>query len=384
MVLERDSSVLGYPGETSKALDADHHGVCKYDSPKDPNYVVVRNVLKSLISKVVATDNSNGTLTTSRKQSRDLKSTLAITELPDIDYIFYRDQWTQGTGEWILGDEVYLRWQRDQITKPQILWLKGGPGTGKSVLSSFIINSLAEQDCCCQYFFIRFNDRKKTTLSLLLRSIAYQIAQSVPDFAKKIGELADEAIDFETADPKTIWERIFKSILFKIGDCKPLYWIIDGIDEADEPKTLIKLLSNIPIASVPIRLLLVARETSEITNALKRIPSSIELHDISIEGHMEDLCNHILHELDILGTSDFKDNIVQRVVEGSQNNFLVSSKAPFLNSTDQVVGTPCSAEAERMPDAHGSGARIARTTGWHECNLRPDGTFHRSESISYG
>ena len=51
MVVERDSSVLGYPGEISKALDADHHGVCKYDSPEDPLYVNVRNVLKSLVSK---------------------------------------------------------------------------------------------------------------------------------------------------------------------------------------------------------------------------------------------------------------------------------------------------------------------------------------------
>ncbi len=51
MVLERDSSVLGYPGEISKALDADHHGVCKFDGPEDPLYVNVRNVLMSLVSK---------------------------------------------------------------------------------------------------------------------------------------------------------------------------------------------------------------------------------------------------------------------------------------------------------------------------------------------
>lgn len=52
MVLEKDSSVLGYPGEISKPLDADHHGVCKYASPSDPRYVTVRNVLKTLIGKV--------------------------------------------------------------------------------------------------------------------------------------------------------------------------------------------------------------------------------------------------------------------------------------------------------------------------------------------
>ena len=51
MVLEKDSSVLGYPGEISKGLDADHHGVCKYDSPDDPLYTSVRNVLKSLVGR---------------------------------------------------------------------------------------------------------------------------------------------------------------------------------------------------------------------------------------------------------------------------------------------------------------------------------------------
>lgn len=51
MVLEKDSSVLGYPGEISKPLDADHHGVCKYESAHDPCYITIRNVLKSLVRK---------------------------------------------------------------------------------------------------------------------------------------------------------------------------------------------------------------------------------------------------------------------------------------------------------------------------------------------
>lgn len=51
MVLEKDSSVLGYAGEISKPLDADHHGVYKYDSPDDPSYIAIRNVLKSLVGK---------------------------------------------------------------------------------------------------------------------------------------------------------------------------------------------------------------------------------------------------------------------------------------------------------------------------------------------
>ena len=51
MVLERDSSMLGYPGEVSKPLDSDHNEICKYESSDDHGYITVRNALKSLIGK---------------------------------------------------------------------------------------------------------------------------------------------------------------------------------------------------------------------------------------------------------------------------------------------------------------------------------------------
>lgn len=52
MVLEKDSSILGYPKEVSRPLDADHHNVCKYSSPQDPNYISVCNALKALVQRL--------------------------------------------------------------------------------------------------------------------------------------------------------------------------------------------------------------------------------------------------------------------------------------------------------------------------------------------
>ena len=49
MVLGKESSILGYPGEVSKSLNADHHDVCKYTSQEDSNYMTVRNALKTLV-----------------------------------------------------------------------------------------------------------------------------------------------------------------------------------------------------------------------------------------------------------------------------------------------------------------------------------------------
>ena len=52
MTVEKESSILGYPGEVSRSLNADHHDVCKYSSRSDPNYIIVRNALSSLVNTI--------------------------------------------------------------------------------------------------------------------------------------------------------------------------------------------------------------------------------------------------------------------------------------------------------------------------------------------
>lgn len=328
MILEKDSSILGYPGEISRALNADHHNVCKYDSPTDPNYIIVRNALKSLIGKLIVKDLADKPPLMDRRRSQDLKSLLAVTILPDIDYIFFRDQWSQGTCAWILEDKAYLTWTQSMDPSSRLLWISGGPAAGKSVLSSFIINTLVEQGACCQYFFIRFGDQRKRSLSFILRSMAYQLARTDPEFFRKMLELGDEAIDFETADPRTIWERIFKGILFRMNRTNPIYWVIDGVDEAADPRSIMKQLSDIPSLPMPIRVLLVSRNTSDIATAFQKIPTVFPAKTISIEGHVEDLRAYVWQELSMSGSPEYQETVILRLLAGAQNNFLVS--APML------------------------------------------------------
>ena len=324
MVLEKDSSVLGYPGEISRALDADHHNVCKYWSPQDPNYITVRNVLKSLVSKIISKNNGKRLVLSDRRASLDLKTLLAISETPAIDYIFYRDLWTQGTNDWILAEKAFSKWRDPPESTHRLLWLSGGAATGKSVMSAFIVNGLVEEGLWCQYFFIRFGDREKRTLSLLLRSLAYQLALCVPGLLEKLVDLVNEAINFETVDPRVIWDRMFKSIIFKWKESRPLYWVIDGLDEAEDPRAVVKLLSDISSSSVPIRILFTGRRTNEIMTAFERLPQESNFEIIKLEGHVEDLRRHIRKDLSVPGGAEFKSEIEQRILEGSHDNFLVS------------------------------------------------------------
>ena len=345
MVLEKDSSVLGYPGETSKALNADHHGVCKYDSPRDPNYITVRNVLKSLLSKIISNRipqrQDESTLLVRRRRSQDLRGVLAIAELPSIDYAFFRDQWVEGTGGWILQDDTYLEWVGCTDSSPRLLWLTGGAASGKSVLSSVVINRLGSEqaEVYCQYFFIRFGDRKKRTISLLLRSLAYQMALNIPGFQEKVIEFADEAIEFETADPRVIWDCV-KAALSTMEIKKSIFWVIDGVDEADNPRAVLKYLTDITSLALPIRILLVSRKTNDLDTTFQKIPSKLCPTSIDIEGHVEDLRSYMLRELNTIGDSEFTERLMERVIQGAQNNFLVSAarlRSPRRRHTDKLL-----------------------------------------------
>jgi hypothetical protein len=51
-IVKRDSAVLGYPGEHVGGLKADHRGVCKFDKPSNPNYIILRNCFSTIIDGI--------------------------------------------------------------------------------------------------------------------------------------------------------------------------------------------------------------------------------------------------------------------------------------------------------------------------------------------
>ena len=48
LIVNKDSATLGYPNEQSALLNATHRNICKFDSPADPNFISLRNVLATI------------------------------------------------------------------------------------------------------------------------------------------------------------------------------------------------------------------------------------------------------------------------------------------------------------------------------------------------
>lgn len=82
------------------------------------------------------------------------------------------------------------------------MWIYGNPASGKSVLSSFIIDYVILEGRQCQYFFIRFTDQHEQSLHTLLHSVAYQIARTIPAYSDKILQLSVDAANLRSA----VWQ----------------------------------------------------------------------------------------------------------------------------------------------------------------------------------
>ncbi len=275
--------------------------------------------MKGIISRPHKTSLSD------RNNLEILQTLLALGELPSVDLLFYRGQWKAGTCNWILVEKQYLDWSQAEDPVSRLLWLNGGAATGKSVLSSFIINALEEKGAKYQYFFIRHGQPRKRTLSLLLRSIAYQVGQGSSDFLRKVVALEVEKIDFETTDPKSIWERLFRSILFRIEQDEPSYWVIDGLDEADNPRGFIELLSEISTSCPSIRVLVTSRNTPDLAAAFEPLSPT----NISTDDRLEDILFFIRREVLFTGSAELKENLIRQLQKRAENNFLVSISISF-------------------------------------------------------
>lgn len=261
-------------------------------------------------------------LPTQREDLRDIEAFLAMSEPPDVDYIFFRDRWVPNTCGWVLEDDSFHIWMHDPAAKPIVLWLHGAAASGKSVLSSFIIDHLAQLGLPCQYFFVRFGDQSKRSLSTLLRSLALQVAYCLPAFRQGILRLIGEATKADTADAQTIWNRIFKTILFKIRLQSPLFWVVDGLEESDDPRAFIRMISEVNLADLPIRILVVSRKTHGLVSSFQKLSKEVQLHTIPYDGSPNDIRHYMDRELDVMGNDTFHTNVKRQILERAQGNFL--------------------------------------------------------------
>ncbi|KAF4186740.1 hypothetical protein CNMCM7927_005127 [Aspergillus lentulus] len=161
---------------------------------------------------------------------------------------------TTGTCSWILEKDELKRWvQRDggiDAREPNILWLYGNPGTGKSTMAITLADELPKTeyfstgDRLLAFFFCDSRPGLQRTEIGILRGLLYQIISQYPRFM----ELLLRKYKIQEEHLFTSFDALW-TLLMDIGRLPggpEVYCIIDALDEceSDSQETLLRQIDH--------------------------------------------------------------------------------------------------------------------------------------------
>ena len=163
------------------------------------------------------------------------------------DLIKIKGERVPGTCEWIEENEIYQHWLCDD-TKP-LLWIWGGPGKGKTMLSIHL-SQIKERDTQTIYYFCAAGDDKRNTATAVLRGLLWRLTGLFPSAVATLQKDYDlnnlKLIDAILSSPETLWS-ILVDLVTQVRPGR-MFCVLDGLDECDEDsqRWLVGKLSTLP------------------------------------------------------------------------------------------------------------------------------------------
>ncbi|AEO67579.1 uncharacterized protein THITE_2150738 [Thermothielavioides terrestris NRRL 8126] len=341
IVVERHLATLGYHNEEVASMDADHRHVCKFDTPADPNYKVLRNALVSALDMIRSTSRADPERSHGAGGERDhpglhqapsvsaaeataiVRSFLGVREPLEGDLATLQVLKQPGSCEWFTKKSCFTAW-RDG-TAPGILWLVGRPAAGKSVLACHVIEQLTPPHALCSYFICKHAKAGESTLSECFRSLAFQMAIQDTAVMGALLQLARDDLSWDKSDESSVWRRLFTNCIFKLPSLGKHFWVIDGLDACSSFGALFtkRLLASLP---QHLRLFGTSRNLEEIERGLASLGASrASVQVLSDTDTIEDMRLFLSTRLSELGrpeTAEDRERMCEKILRKATGSFL--------------------------------------------------------------
>jgi NACHT domain/Heterokaryon incompatibility protein (HET) len=231
---------------------------------------------------------------------------------------------------WILENSDFQQWRHDQQSR--LLWIKGDPGKGKTMLLCGIVNelkkSMAKTDLL-SYFFCQATDSRINNAIAVLRGLVYLLIDQQPSLISHIRKKYDHAgkILFEDANAWVALSEIFTNIL-QDPSLNSTYLIIDALDECvtDLPQLLDFIAQKSSVSRV--KWIVSSRNWPDIEERLERaghkVRLCLELNAESISTAVSIYIQHKTLQLAKLKKYDDKTRVavLQHMASNANDTFL--------------------------------------------------------------
>jgi hypothetical protein len=245
------SSIIGDHRERAETLQANHMDMCRFTGSDDPNYSRVAGELRSIYLSVV--NPSADPALKPRTSTHSIK--LSAAERACLQSLWFPGMSTRrlslekpagDTCFWLFEHETYVDWLegRNRDTHHGLLWVKGKPGSGKSILmkEAFRRASLQSDESgyhVAAFFFNAKGDELEHSPLGVLRSLLYQLLPHHQDHLYQLAKIWAERAPKGVGDDmnSSFWEEaelrsFFQSIIPYLSTARTLIYI-DALDECN-------------------------------------------------------------------------------------------------------------------------------------------------------
>ncbi|CAG8895583.1 unnamed protein product [Penicillium egyptiacum] len=190
---------------------------------------IVSNI--SLLNLIIGNTNQHGIQTLTQRQEnheRNKVLTWLSPVSPSLRQSEVFNSHQKGTGTWLLKTEAFQRWIGSQ---EQVLFCPGIPGSGKTVLSSIVIDHIEQtfpnqDDVVIAYLFCDY--RQQHTLVDLYSALLRQAVQRKTSIPERIRSFYNK---YSEKSAKPSKDAILDELRYVLASCARAFVVIDAIDE---------------------------------------------------------------------------------------------------------------------------------------------------------
>ncbi|KAF7893678.1 uncharacterized protein EAF02_001216 [Botrytis sinoallii] len=235
--------------------------------------------------------------------------------------------------DWILQDPQYISWKCGGDVS--LLWIKGGAGKGKTMISIGLIERLSfpqDESTVVTYFFFQNADYELNTLQAIIKGLILQLVNQQKELIEYLRDHWDtrkERFNKEMTSWRTLWD-IFYKMLYRCK-CPKIYVIVDALDECqdDGMTDLLKLVVRTGLDHPSkIKWLLTSRPLDsaeqELLVGCEQVMISLELNSTHISQGVTTYIVNKVAELDRRNSygSDLCQKIQNELTEKAEDAYL--------------------------------------------------------------
>ncbi|KAH0430166.1 hypothetical protein CcaCcLH18_05870 [Colletotrichum camelliae] len=227
-----------------------------------------------------------------------------------------------GTGDWLLSSPSYRTWH--DSSDDGLLWIRGIPGSGKSVFAASLIHHLVQEDVPVLYFFFWQTIESNHEPVAALRDWLAQVLKFSPPLQLRMRRLLDEKRSLDSVSIDDFWSYL----RIAVPQLPKAYCVVDALDEMDQnehTQSFLKTLAELSqLSPSKFKVVITSRPLAVIEKPLRNTKFvNIRLEEGNVD---RDISAYVQDRLSTSSIPEEYHVAIQRAVPGNANGLFLYAK----------------------------------------------------------